>query len=158
MHNSRKLLSLAITSIALIWALPASAVDPVCVGKNGKLLVTPASGNYCSCVATLTKKELRKFGIESAQVDECLLTTGSLATPALITIPTPTDVNPPVVPVPPPDGTVDGKGNNGLGNGSDPAPPGIGNAGNDGGNVPAGSVAVTTGSPGGSSTAPGQNK
>jgi hypothetical protein len=85
------------------------------------------------------------------------MTTGSLFSPSIITFDPapPIDGEPPISP--PPNGDVLGKGNNGLGNGSDPAPPGIGNAGNDGGNVAVGSVAVTPGSPGGSASAPGQN-
>lgn len=41
-------------------------------------------------------------------------------------------------------------GNNGVGNGIEPPPPGIGNAGND-------AAGQTPGNPGGSTTAPGQN-
>ena len=154
---SRKLLSLAFVGAASLLAFPAAAAQDTCISKNGKLAVTPADGAYCSCVASLTKNQIRKYRIDQNAVDECLLTTGSLDGSATMT--PPDSINPPVVPpTPPPDGGFDGKANNGLGNGSDPAPPGIGNAGNDGGDVAAGSVAVTPGSPGGSSTAPGQNK
>jgi hypothetical protein len=43
------------------------------------------------------------------------------------------------------------KGNNGVGNGIDPPPPGIGNSGNDG-------DGKTPGNPGGNDTSPGKNQ
>lgn len=145
---------LVLAAAALIVVVPANA-KTMCLSAKGKFLAKPSDPYYCSCIAKLTPKQITKFRIDADDVDECLLTTGSLGNLSLIT--PPSSINPPVVPPTPPGDDGNGKGNNGLGNGSDPAPPGIGNAGNDGGDVAVGSVAVTPGSPGGSGTAPGQN-
>jgi len=147
---------LVLAAAALVYALPASA-KPICLSEKGKLLVTVTDPSFCSCLMSLTQQQWAKFRIDPAQAEECLLTTSSIGDTTTIVVTPPDNVAPPIDDGPPTDGDTAGKANNGLGNGSDPAPPGIGNAGNDGGDVAAGSVAVTPGAPGGSGSAPGQN-
>jgi len=142
MKSSSKLLSLAFALAATAWALPAAAENS-CLSKNGKFLVKPTDGNYCSCVASLTDDELEKLGITAAQAEECRLTTGSLVNP--VQPDNPASVDTPL----PGNEPEDGNANNGVGNGVDPAPPGIGNAGND-------ALGQTPGDPGGSDSAPGK--
>ena len=150
---------LVLLAATFVYALPATG-KTMCVSEKGRLLVKPTDPQFCSCIARFSPRQIEQFRLDAGAVDECLLTTGSLGNFTLLSPPTSIDppvINPPPVVNPPP-GPLGGKRNNGLGNGSDPAPPGIGNAGNDGGDVAVGSVAVSPGAPGGSATAPGQNK
>jgi hypothetical protein len=145
-----KTLVLACTLI-LAGVFPAAAEKGACL-IGGKLLVKPGDNSYCTCLNSLTGKQIRRLDIDQAEVQWCKK---SIVSPLASLTPGDADNGPPPPDngPPPPDGDDGGdtaKGNNGVGNGVDPPPPGIGNAGNDAeGRVP--------GSPGGSSTAPGRS-
>jgi hypothetical protein len=148
-----KLLSLTAGAVVALTT-SAAANEHLCFDASGKFVPRPTDANYCSCVNTLSQAQLAEYEISAAQAIECAAITGATT----VALP-PTDDTPPVAPPTDDDGIDIAKGNNGVGNGFDPPPPGIGNAGNDGGNSEGDAPTGTgPGAPGGSSTAPGRNK